>query len=70
VPRQLEFRQNANTISRLQKSGVQVGSETFSKERMLAIINGILEAKQNLRTLMGLIEASHTKHGSDPTNTP
>jgi hypothetical protein len=25
VPRQLEFRQNANTISRLQKSGVQVG---------------------------------------------
>ena len=27
MPRQLEFRQNANTISRLQKSGVQVGSD-------------------------------------------
>jgi hypothetical protein len=36
----------------------EVISETFPKERMLAIINGILEAKQNLRTLMGLIEAA------------
>ncbi len=30
MPRQLEFRQNANTISRLQKSGVQVGSDSIT----------------------------------------
>jgi len=35
--------------------------ETFSKDRMLNIINGILEAKQNLRTLMEMIEGSRTR---------
>jgi hypothetical protein len=35
--------------------------ETFPKERMLAIINGILEAKQNLRTLMSMIEGSRQR---------
>jgi hypothetical protein len=32
---------------------------------MLDIINGILEAKENLRTLMSLIEASLKKGGSE-----
>jgi hypothetical protein len=36
----------------------EVISETFPKERMLNIINGILEAKQNLRTLVDVIERS------------
>jgi hypothetical protein len=44
----------------------EVISETFPKERMLAIINGILEAKQNLRTLMDLIETSRNTAGSEP----
>jgi hypothetical protein len=44
----------------------EVVVETFPKERMLAIINGILEAKQNLRTLMDLIEGSRKRHGSEP----
>jgi hypothetical protein len=39
----------------------EVISETFSKERMLNIINGILEAKQNLRTLMDMIEGSRKR---------
>lgn len=39
----------------------EVVVETFPKERMLNIINGILEAKQNLRTLMDLIETSRKK---------
>jgi hypothetical protein len=39
----------------------EVVAETFPKERMLNIINGILEAKQNLRTLMDLIEGSRKK---------
>jgi len=43
----------------------EVISETFPKERMLAIINGILEAKQNLRTLMDLIEGSRKRHVSE-----
>ena len=43
----------------------EVISETFPKERMLAIINGILEAKQNLRTLMDLIEGSRKRHGPE-----
>jgi hypothetical protein len=41
----------------------EVIAETFPKARMLAIINGILEAKENLRTLMSLIEASRKKGG-------
>jgi hypothetical protein len=43
----------------------EVVVETFPKERMLAIINGILEAKQNLRTLTGMIEGSRNKQGSE-----
>ena len=39
----------------------EVISETFSKERMLNIINGILEAKRNLRTLMDMIEGSRKR---------
>lgn len=42
----------------------EVISETFPKERMLAIINGILEAKDNLRTLMDAIDASRDKQRS------
>jgi hypothetical protein len=43
----------------------EVVSETFPKHRMLDIINGILEAKQNLRILMDLIEGSRKKPGSE-----
>jgi hypothetical protein len=43
----------------------EVISETFPRERMLAIINGILEAKQNLRTLMDMIEGSRRKVGPE-----
>jgi hypothetical protein len=43
----------------------EVISETFPKARMLDIINGILEAKENLRTLMSLIEASRKKGGPE-----
>lgn len=42
----------------------EVICETFPKARMLNIINGILEAKENLRTLMSLIETSRKKGGS------
>jgi hypothetical protein len=43
----------------------EVVFETFPRERMLAIINGILEAKENLRTLMDMIEGSRKKHVSE-----
>jgi hypothetical protein len=43
----------------------EVISETFPRERMLAIINGILEAKQNLRTLMDMIEGSRKRQSQD-----
>jgi len=36
----------------------EIISETFPKERMLNIINGILEAKNNIRTLTDLLDAS------------
>ena len=39
----------------------EVISETFPEERMVAIINGILEAKDNLRTLIELLVASQNK---------
>ena len=36
----------------------EIISETFPKERMINIINGILEAKNNIRTLTDLLERS------------
>ena len=45
----------------------EVISETFPNERLLNIIIGLLEAKQNLRTLMDVIERSRRKDGpGDP----
>jgi hypothetical protein len=45
----------------------EIISETFPKQRMLDIINGILEAKNNIRTLTDLLDASRNKeHHEEP----